>query len=319
MKGDLQAPICIVGNLNVDQVVSTVSRFPAWDEELLVDQSTLGLAGTGGYMAIASRYLGTPAFVVSTVGDDFYADFLRNEMKHHQIDDSGILTIAGESTCLGIVFVGDRGQRGILSVLGAHVDMSVEVAHRFGTDIARCHEIVLCGTYLLPRFSPEHVTSYAQEMRSQGHPIVFDPGWDPTGWTEGTRISTLNLLEHVDIYMPNEEEICHLTGTTTWRDAAGVIAPLVPELIIKRGPNGAVHIQHGEIVEVPAFPVDAVNTIGAGDVFDIAFLIARRRGRSVRAALEFACATSALIVSQPGNRTYPSVEDVERKLATEKA
>jgi sugar/nucleoside kinase (ribokinase family) len=119
--------------------------------------------------------------------------------------------------------------------------------------------------------------------------------------------------------MPNEEEICHLTGTTTWRDAAEVIAPLVPELIIKRGPNGAVHIQHGEIVEVPAFPVDAVNTIGAGDVFDIAYLIARRRGSSVRDALEFACATSALIVSQTGNRTYPTVEDVERKLAMEKA
>ena len=48
------ARIAIVGNLNVDQVVRTVIRFPAWDEELIVDSVHLELAGTAGYLAAAA-------------------------------------------------------------------------------------------------------------------------------------------------------------------------------------------------------------------------------------------------------------------------
>ena len=311
MNADPAAPIAILGNLNLDQIVSTISRFPEWDEELLVDRSTLELAGTAGYMAIACERLGTPAFAVSTVGDDYYADFLRSEMRRHKLDEFGIVTIPNSSTCLGIVFVGDQGQRGILSVLGAHKEMSVAVAKSFDDRIASCHEVVFCGNYLLPKFSPADIAEYARDLRVQGHPIVFDPSWDPAGWTDQNQIDTYRLLEHVDLYTPNVEEICHLTRTSTWQEAARVIGPMVPELVIKRGAEGAVYLSGDVVIEVPAFQVNVVNTIGAGDVFDISFLVARRRGMDPKPALEFANAAAAIIVSQDGAREYPTVADVE--------
>ena len=311
MKLPDSSAIAIIGNLNVDQIVSTVTRFPKWDEELLVDRSELVLAGTAGYIAIAASALGVDPFVVSTIGDDTSGEFLRQELARLGIPDRGIVTIPGEVTCVGIIFVGPGGERGILSVLGAHTRMSVDTARQFDAEVARCREVMLCGNYLLPEFAPHHVRDYARECRARGQVVAFDPSWDPAGWPEQTRKDTLALLEHVDIYLPNEEEICHLTGTATWQEAAAIVAPLVPELVIKRGANGAVCISGNAVTEVPALPIVAVNTIGAGDVFDASYLLARRSDRSIQECLEFACAAAACVVSQTGERTYPDVAMIE--------
>lgn len=311
MNADAQSPIAIIGNLNVDQIVSTVTRFPQWDEELIVDSSRLELAGTAGYVALAAKGLEIPPFVVSTVGNDLYADFLRDELAAARIDDRGVLTIESAPTCIGIVFVGGEGQRGILSVLGAHRMMNVDVALRFDHRIAQCPEVFLCGNYLLPECSPSHVLDYATNLRQRGQRVVFDPGWDPAGWAEQTRVSTFAFLNQVDLYMPNEEEICHLTGTATWREAAEIVAPLTYQTVIKRGAGGAVYVSGNTIIEVSALPIDPVNTIGAGDVFDVGFLYAGRLGWPIEQCLRFACDAAAYVVAQRGPRDYPDQRTVE--------
>ena len=187
MPDEAMAPLAIVGNWVAHQVVSTVDRFPAWDEELLVESSRLEVAGTAGYLALAAQGLGIPPFVVSTVGNDASADFLRQGLASAGIDDAGVETIPGAETCLGIIFVGDRGQRGILTVLGAHEQMSVAVAERHDARIAACAEVFLCGNYLLPQFSPGLAVEYARRLRERGQVIVFDPSWDPGGWTAQSR------------------------------------------------------------------------------------------------------------------------------------
>ncbi len=299
-------PFAIVGNLNVDQIVATITRFPEWNEELLVESSRLELAGTAGYLALAARSMGITPFIVSTVGEDASADFLRRELSAAGIEDAGIEAIPELPTCLGIVFVGDRGQRSILTVLGAHEQMSVQVAERHDDAIAACAEVFLCGNYLLPQFSPGQVVEYARCLRDRGQFVVFDPSWDPGGWQPGTREETLALLENVDLFMPNEEELCHLMGTSTWQAGLAAIDSRSSQIVIKRGGSGAVSVIGDEVVKVPALPIEAVNTIGAGDVFDVSFLYARRQGWPTRQCLEFACASAAYVVAQAGTRRYPN-------------
>ncbi len=60
------------------------------------------------------------------------------------------------------------------------------------------------------------------------------------------------------------------------------------------------------------FAVTAVNTIGAGDVFDAGYLYARRQGWAPARRLRFANALAALVVAQPGTRSYPDAGAVER-------
>lgn len=300
-------PIAIVGNLNVDQIVSTVTRFPRWDEELIVESSHLELAGTAGYLALAARGLGLLPFVVSTAGNDEYAAFMRREMRAESIEDTGLEMIDGVPSCLALIFVGDRGQRGILTVLGAHEHMSVGVAEKHDARIADCAEVFLCGNYLLPRFGPRDAEPYAQKLHDRGQFVVFDPSWDPGGWQPNTKSDTFALMQHVDLFLPNENELLGLTGANTLDDGLRKIREHAPStwVVVKRGAQGAISRDRHGMIEVPGLAVDAVNTIGAGDVFDIALLYGRRQGWDVRRCLEFACGAAAYVIAQRGPRTYP--------------
>jgi sugar/nucleoside kinase (ribokinase family) len=307
---DAQPPLAIVGNLNVDQWVRTVKRFPHWDEEIVVDSARLELAGSAGYLLRACRGLGMEAIVVSTIGDDPFGAFIRDELRALDVDATGVEVLPGEETCLGIVFVGPHGERGILTSLGAHAAMDVDVVERHDDRVARCAEVILCGNHLLPRLGPADILPYARHVRERGQLVVFDPSWDPGGWNEATRRATLDLLRAVDVYLPNETELMHLTGTSDCDAAIDAVSGLAAELVVKRGAAGAAGVMDGERWSVPGFPVEAVNTIGAGDVFDVGYLFARRQGMPPQERLRFACALAAMVVSQPGSRVYPDAASV---------
>ena len=182
MRNDADPPLAIVGNLNVDQVVAPVARFPDRDEELLVDEMRIQLAGTAGYLLLAARGLGIDPVVVSTIGDDLFGIFILNELERCGIDRSGVEIVAGDATSVGVIFVHPDGGRSILSQLGAHARMDVATAERHDAAVAACREVFLCGNYLLPRFSPGAAAPYARMLRARGQTVIFDPSWDPAGW-----------------------------------------------------------------------------------------------------------------------------------------
>ncbi len=310
MPRESEPSMAIVGNLNVDLWVQTVTRFPSWDEEHIVDSARVELAGTAGYLMLACQGLGIDVLAVSTVGDDLFGRFLRDQLGASGMTSDGIEVLAGEETPLSLIFVGEGGRRSILSTLGAHKQMDIEVVRRHDAHIARCREVFLCGNYLLPRLGPSDVLSYAEEARGRGQIVAFDPSWDPAGWGEQTRQDTYRLLRTVDVYLPNEEELIHLTGHADWRDGLRHVAGIASEVVLKRGPAGAVYADSQGWFEVPGFPANAVNTIGAGDVFDVGYLFGRRMGWAPQQRVQFACAMAAIIIAQVGERTYPDTATV---------
>jgi ribokinase len=311
----MTAPVAIVGNLNVDLWVRPVARFPLPDEEIVVESARLELAGTAGYMLHACRALGIPAVTVSTIGDDAFGAAVIREMEGIGASLAGVETLAGEETSVGIVFVAPDGSRGLLSTLGAHRAMSVAVARRHDAAVAACAEVILCGNYLLPQFGPADAVDYAREARARGQAVYFDPSWDPAGWTARTRDDTFALLQTVDCYLPNEAEVLNLTGRDDLDAAIADVAALAGEVVVKRGAAGAIWARGDERVAVPAFAVDAVNTIGAGDIFDISYLYGVRRGWPPAKRIHFAGALAALVIRQSGARSYPNAAAVLSFLA----
>ncbi len=310
MRTDPARPLAIIGNLNVDQWLGPVTRFPAWDEELLIETSRVELAGSAGYIALACRALGIAPFIVSTVGDDLFGHFTLDTLRALGLETTGVEIIPGLPTPLGLIFVGPDGERGILSVLGAHAEMSAGLALRHDERVAACPEVFLCGNYLLPRCAPLQMSSYARMARARGQTVVFDPSWDPGGWSDHVREETRLLLPDVDVYLPNQEELCRLTATSSWERGLDAIRGLAAETVIKRGAAGAVYASATEVIEVSGLPIEAVNTIGAGDVFDAAYLYGRRRGWQPTERLSFACAYAAHVVAQRGERHYPDEQEV---------
>ena len=100
----------------------------------------------------------------------------------------------------------------------------------------------------------------------------------------------------VDVLIPSEEFSLKITGAKTAVEAAAILQERYnPQiLIITQGSKGGFWWKDGQEVRYPVFPVDAVDSNGAGDTFHGAFVAARVKGMEVMEAATFASATSAL-------------------------
>jgi 2-dehydro-3-deoxygluconokinase len=83
---------------------------------------------------------------------------------------------------------------------------------------------------------------------------------------------------------------------------AKALAALGPaEVVVKRGRHGATALVDGKVVDVPPVPVQAVDSVGAGDAFVAGYLAGRLTGRDATERLATAAVTGALAVTVPGD------------------
>ena len=107
----------------------------------------------------------------------------------------------------------------------------------------------------------------------------------------------------LDILFANEAEIVSLTGEADFDAAVTAAATRVKLLVVTRGEKGAVAVEGGEQVEVPAEPVERiVDTTGAGDLFAAGFLTGRAQGRSNVESLRMGAIAAAEVISHYGAR-----------------
>ena len=137
------------------------------------------------------------------------------------------------------------------------------------------------------------------KAKAAGSVVFADVGWDPS---EQWDPAVLDQLEHCDVFLPNAGEAMHYTRTTTPSEAMDKLAERVPIVVVSDGANGALAIDTGtgERVAVPAVPVLAADTTGAGDVFAAGFIASTLWGLSLQERVRFAALTAALSVTRLG-------------------
>ncbi|QIZ09307.1 carbohydrate kinase family protein [Priestia megaterium] len=309
----MENPVGIIGNYNIDIMIGNVNEAPKWDTEILADRYEQRIAGTAGYMALALYNLNIPSVILSSVGQDDYGNFLVKALIERGLEAKGIERLANHQTCIGFVVVNKDGSRAITTVSGAHDHFDLEMYHKNKHLLKECKEIVICGTYLLPKFSLAEALVVAKEQRALGKKLYFDPSWDPNGWSEYTVSQTFELLKYVDVFMPNETELCHLTGKQNWRDALLFVSQFCGEVVVKLGSKGAAMIKDGKIIIESGKNVRAVDTTGAGDVFDMGYLFAARRGDDPSNRLALGNTLASLLITQSNRTTYPTLQELMNK------
>jgi 5-dehydro-2-deoxygluconokinase len=148
---------------------------------------------------------------------------------------------------------------------------------------------------------------------------VLDLDWRPMFWAdvdEG-RAQVAKALEHVTIAVGNREECEVAVGETEPQRAADALLERGLELaVVKQGPKGVLAVTADERVEVPTFPVEVVNGLGAGDAFGGALVHGLLEGWPLRQILVFANVAGALVASRLECSTaMPTTEEVETALA----
>jgi sugar/nucleoside kinase (ribokinase family) len=169
--------------------------------------------------------------------------------------------------------------------------------------------------FLQDRLRPD-LPALFKTAQNAGLTTSLDSGWDPSEEWHGV----LDILTHVDFFLPNETEAVHISGEGTVEQAARTLSRYAKTVIVKLGTEGTLAQSGKETWRVPGFSVTPVDTTGAGDSFNAGFVCAHVvQGRTIPDAMRFANACGAIAVTTIGGTTgIPPASQVDAFIAQQK-
>ena len=261
--------LCVVGSVNLD-IIATAERLPSPGETIGGGTLSYQPGGKGGNQAAAAARLGAQVRMVAAIGDDDAGERVLAAMAAAGVQTDSIQRVT-EATGTALIVVDADGQNQIAVCPGANnvLDLS-EV--EFGPD-----EVVLCQL----ETSLEIAVQAARRTRG-----LFAINASPSQPIPD------ELRDRCDLVIVNETEAEQMPELASAK-----------VLVITYGSKGASLLREGrEVASVPSPKVQVVNTIGAGDAFCAAMVLALASGESDEEALRLACAVGADAVTEAASQ-----------------
>lgn len=296
--------ILVVGELNVDLIVSGMRAFPALGQEILADGLYTVLGSSSAICAAGLARLGAKVFFLGKVGVDYYGDFVADQLRRLGVDVEHVIRdgVTRTGVAISLTYPNDRA---LVTYLGCIPNLRLE---EISMSILSRYTHLHVGSYFLQRGLQAGLPELFRSARRNRLTVSLDTGHDPEGEWGNEELPA--LLDLVDIFLPNEEEACAIARVDDPEAALRKLAQHARLVVVKRGAYGAIALQDGQIVRVPGFRVDAVDTTGAGDSFDAGFVYARVvRRLPLEEALRFANACGAISTTgYGGTAAQPTLE-----------
>lgn len=297
--------ILVLGELNPDLILQGYQTFPTLGREVLVDDVQLTLGSSSAICAHGLARLGNEVSFLGKVGQDEWGDYCVGFLEKAGIDTSLIIRDRHVKTGITVSITG-REDRALVTYAGAIAalraeEVEMERLHGF-------HHLHVSSYYLQQALQPG-LPRLFEQAQSIGLTTSLDPGGDPAHAYE-RRI--LNALPYANVFLPSETELAGLTGESDPLRALQFLQGKAALTVAKLGSQGALTIQNGEPLSMPALPVNPVDTTGAGDSFDAGFIHAWVRGEPLEASLRFAAACGALSTLGLGGCGAQPTEDEAR-------
>ncbi len=295
----MSKPIVVVGSLNMDLVVR-VARHPIVGETLLGGEFQTFPGGKGANQAAAAARLGAPVRMIGCVGSDAFGGALLAAVEKDGVDTAFIRQHPTAASGVALITVSADGQNTIVVAAGANAQLSKQDVLSAEAAFEDASAVVIQLEIPLPA-----VEAAARLGRKHGAMVLLNPA-PAQPLSDG-------LLALVDYLIPNQTELQQLSGLTDLDQAAHTLLGRgVRNLVVTLGEQGARWVSPTGQVDVPAFPVRAVDTVAAGDAFVSAFAFALADGRPVQDALRYGNAAGALSVTRAGAQpSLPTRVEVE--------
>jgi ribokinase len=286
--------VCVIGSSNLDFTVS-VPRLPGVGETVSGGTLSTSPGGKGANQAVAARRLGADVVFVTLLGMDPMGERLATALAAAGLPPGPIGRTSDVATGVALIAVDPDGRNQISVAPGAN--------HRLTPERASAHADLLksADVVLLQLETPIETVRWAlAEARRLGKRTVLNPA--------PARVLPLpaDLLPLVDYLTPNEVEAGLLTGrevrSAADAEAAGraLVAQGVSTVVVTLGEAGAVAVSGTGAIRVPGFPVEAIDTVGAGDAFSGALAASLAAGVPLEHALVIASATAGLTCTRRG-------------------
>ncbi|WP_435182614.1 carbohydrate kinase family protein [Halobellus sp. EA9] len=285
-----------VGSAVIDHLYA-LSNLPEPDGGAFVRDHATEVGGVAANVASELAALGNETGIVTRVGEDA-ADEIESDLRARGIDCTRIRSGPEESSYT-LVLRGPDGERMI--VAGGD---SVPKLRLDDVDVEYAGE---AGTVFTSAYAPDEVVSGLVDARERGavSTLVFDLA-GPLSELEGrgTTPATIDrLLPVVDLFVVGEVAAESYFGGGVEEAVTTLARRGVSRAAVTRGRDGAVLLDEGAVIDVPAFEVDVADTTGAGDAFTAGLIHTwLLGGQSPAAAGRFAAAAAALNCTADGAR-----------------
>jgi sugar/nucleoside kinase (ribokinase family) len=258
--------VLFAGDVNVDVMMGGMESLPVVDREVICKTYDVVMGASTVLCACAYRSLGGEAAVIGLVGNDDYGEFMLRGLRGFGLNTDLVKRTSGVKTgvTVNLIYRNTRTQVTYPGTIAEFQGPDLEAATLRGFDHVHCG-----GVYLQTKFRPR-LTALLELARGMGLTTSLDPQWDSTERWE-CMDEWLPLLTWLFV---NQDEALSISKAATAEEACRRLAARTNCPLVKTGSDGAL-VWTGEGVEsVPTWPVQVVDTTGAGDSFDAGFLFA---------------------------------------------
>lgn len=299
--------IVVLGGINMD-LITYAPRLPGAGETLVGHSFITMPGGKGANQAVACARLGVDTKMVGRVGNDNFGEELLQILGAEGVDTAAIEVDVDNSTGLAIISVDDSAENSIIVIPGANHALN-------GDDVARCEGLLSdAKVIVLQNEVPLEVNmEIAHEAHNRGIPVILDPA--------PARTLPEELFQHITVITPNEVEAEALVGFPihSETDAAKASTMLrglgVSKVVIKMGQRGAYFDSENGSGMIPAFEMEAVDTVAAGDAFNGGIASALIAQQPFEECVRWGSAAGALAVTKRGAMpSLPHRNEFERLL-----
>jgi ribokinase len=268
------------------------NKIPAVGETILGDNYNIGPGGKGCNQAIAIARLGGKVNFISKLGKDDYGKLALDKLKKDNIDTSNIIISNKHQTGVaGILVDKNTGKNAINVIVGAPSSLR--------TDEINLNNIKSSKIFLTQLEIPKETTLDCLKFaKENGVTTILNPA----------PASTLSkeFFNYIDYFTPNEMEAEFYSGVkiNNEKDAKLASDKLlklgIKKIIITLGEKGLFYSDGKNEIYVKAYPIEAIDTTGAGDAFNGAFAFSLFQEKKINECLEIANKVAGLSTTKLG-------------------
>lgn len=297
-----------IGSCAVDYVAQ-VPRLLGPDEKINADRLEIHPGGVTANNLTQVARLGARAGWLGLLGDDDNGRFIQDAFRADGMDLTGIVIVPGARSAMTWIPIDATGERSIYmfpNVTGTLT--AAQVSSQFASFIRSARHFHTEASQL--PLAP--IAAAMRIAREAGVRVLLDLDVAPSFFAQMGLASEIELvasLETVDVLKPCKAAARELTGETDFEVMARRLLELGPTLVaLTMGGDGSILATDRELIVIPAFHVDVVDTTGAGDAFMGGLSYGLLQGWDLARIGRFANACAALCCTKLGARACPSLD-----------
>ena len=298
------------------------------------------VGGSPTNIAVGARRLGLSAAVLTALGDDPVADFILKFLKAEGVETAYIPSKPGTRTSAVVLGIEPPDKFPLVYYRDNCADNQLSIDDVLRAPLGRCRVFEFSGTGLSKEPSRSANLFAAEQAKAADATVVLDVDFRPNQWHDPRAfgVTVRAALPLVDIVLGTEDECKAVTLTdpasvnVTHSQISGArVAGDLPSavqamqrrgprvVVVKRGEKGATVFEAGKAaVDVPGFPVEVYNVLGAGDAFAAGFIYGLVKGWDYYKSSRMGNAGGAIVVTRHGCANFMAYEDEALKFIQER-